>query len=211
MGLYGMLIVDPPEGPGFARANVPGWPGFDPAKYLVPYDVEAIWVPDEMDSVWHELGHDAFMMDCDEDDPLNAENFTKDGILNDFRPDVFLVSGVVSDGTPIFDPRVKITARAGQTILIRLLCAGYAIQEYNFGIDATIIAMDGRSLGIPPRGLYSSPIALPAGTPFRLTSARRVDLLIRPPAPGIWPVRFRYLDWIRGNIVHTATTYIQAI
>lgn len=211
MGLYGLLIVDPPEGPGFARANVPGFPGFDPARFLVPYDVEAIWVPDEMDSLWHELNHDAFMQKCDEDDPLDPETFTKDGFLNDFRPDVFLITGVVSDGSPIFDPRVKVTARAGQTILIRLLCAGYAIQEYTLGLDATITAFDGRSLGVPPRGAYSSPIPVAANTPFRLTSARRCDLLVRAPARGLYPFRVRYLDWIRGNIVHTATTYIEVL
>jgi len=208
MGLYGLLIVDPPEGPGFTRANVPGVPGFDPARMLVRYDVEAFWVPDEMDSVWHELGHDAFMQACDDDDPLAPDTFTRDGFLNDFRPDVFLITGVVSDGSSIVDPRVQVRARVGQTILVRLLNAGYTIQEYTLPVDATVIGIDGHPLGVPPFGIYSQPYTIPAGTPFRLTSARRFDLLLRPTARGTFPAQFRYIDWIRGTAYHTASTSI---
>ena len=62
----------------------------------MPIDVEAAWVPDEFDSHWHVLGHDAFMQACNSSDPAAAATFTHDGILNEFQPDIFLISGVVS-------------------------------------------------------------------------------------------------------------------
>lgn len=43
MGMYGAIIVDPPEGPGTAFHNGP------------TYDVEAIWAVDDIDSSWHTL------------------------------------------------------------------------------------------------------------------------------------------------------------
>ena len=73
MGLYGLLIIDPPQGPTFASANAPTIPRFDPATFTVPFDVEAAWVPDEFDSHWHVLGHNAFMQACDANDPVEPE------------------------------------------------------------------------------------------------------------------------------------------
>jgi len=244
MGLYGVLIVDPPNpnpgspsqapyygggpgyrtgGSGFAAANVPGFPGFLPARFVVPYDVEAIWAVDEFDSVWHELNHDAFMQACRADAPAAAETFTNNGILNDFRPDIFVITGVVSVpttpagvfpeiGAPITDPAVAITARPNQTVLIRLLNAGYTIQEYTLGIDAVVVAADGHPFGVPPFSAYSAPFAIRAGTPFRLTSARRLDLLVRPTVPGVFPFQVAFYDWIRGpdsaspKLFHVAQT-----
>lgn len=226
MGMYGALVVDPrnPDpgdtlqapyrtgGPGFVAANLSGFPGFrfDPEHFVARYDVEAIWVADECDSVWHELGHDAFMQDCDERDPVARGSFTQDGILNDFRPDVFVVSGVVSVpttaagirpevGATIRDPRVAVTARVGDTILVRLVNAGYTIHEYGFeGLDALVVAADGHPFGVPPFATYSSPFVIPAGTPFRLSSARRLDILLRPRSAGQFPFTVRYYDWLNG-------------
>lgn len=239
-GLYGFLVVDPPNpdpgaanqapyptfGAGFAAANVPGFPGFDPVNLVVPYDVEALWAVDEFDSVWHELGHNAFMQDCDANDPIGADTFTNDGILNNFRPDIFVISGVVSVpttavgvapeiGAPILDPRVAVTAGPDQTVLIRLLNSGYAIQEYTLGLDVVVIASDGYAFGVPPINQYSSPFRIPAGRPFRLTTARRLDLLVRTPSEGgVFPVLVKYYDWLHGpdsgtpKLFHVAETQI---
>ena len=49
----------------------------------------------------------------------------------------------------ITDARATGRARVGQTVLIRLLNASYAIQEYRLGVDALVIAQDGRSYGVP--------------------------------------------------------------
>jgi FtsP/CotA-like multicopper oxidase with cupredoxin domain len=237
MGLYGLLVVDPPNpdpnsplqapyatgGPGLLRANAPGFPGFDSLNSVVPYDVEALWVPDEFDSVWHQLGHEAFMQNCDAADPNAAGNFTQDGILNAFIPDIFTVTGVIAEviagdlanlpivtaaitpdtatdsGTTPPVVLVSPTLAAGQTLLVRLLNAGYTTQEYVLGLDALAVATDGVPFGIPgTRMQYSAPFVIPAGTPFRLTTARRLDLLIRPAAPGIFTFTTRHLDWQRS-------------
>jgi len=245
MGLYGLLLIDPPNpnglaapnqppyptgGPGFASANAPTIPGFDPGTFTIPYDVEAAWVPDEFDSHWHVLGHNAFMQACDANDPAGAGTFTHDGILNDFQPDIFLISGVVSVpdpnqplppgvtqrppfgiGAPITDPAVAVTARVGDNILIRLLNAGYTIQEYTLGIDATVIAQDGHPLGVPPVDQYSFPFVVPANTPFRLTTAMRLDLVVTPTATGTIPFMVKHLDLNNGQLYHVAQTTITVV
>ena len=234
MGLYGMLLIDPPNpngptaplqppypngGPGFAAANARIIRGFNRAKFTIPYDVEAVWVPDEFDSRWHELGHDAFMQACDANDPVNPRLFTQDGILNKFRPDIFLISGVVSvpttftqAGTPvgavITDPRVAVTARVGQNILIRLLNAGYTNQEYTIGLNAAVIAQDGHPLGVPPFDQYSFSFLQGANKPFRLTTARRWDLVLAPNKPGVFPFKVKYIDLTNGKVLHLAQTTI---
>ena len=221
MGLYGLLIIDPPQGPNFASANAPTIPRFDLANFIVPIDVEAAWVPDEFDSHWHVLGHDAFMQACDVNNPVNPQTFTNNGILNDFRPDIFLISGVVSVpsgvvdpatgaavGVPITDPAVAVTANVGQNILIRLLNAGYTIQEYSLGIDATVIGEDGHPLGVPPFDQYSAPFLIRANTPFRLTTAMRWDLVVTPTAPGTFPFTVKYIDLNNGQVFHIAQTTI---
>ena len=229
MGLYGLLLIDPPDpaAPGVPVTYRSGGPGFaarfNPAAqsatdHVIRYDVEAFWVPDEIDSRWHKLNHDAFMQKCDSDDPVDADNFTRDGILNDIRPDIFVLTGVarrVRDATPfsaaenpLFGPLVAPTVRAGQTLLARTLAASYAIAEFTLGIDVEVIAMDGHALGVPPFQQYSRPFVIPAGTPFNLTSARRFDLLIRPGSPGTIPVSIRYFNNINGRLLYTARTGI---
>ena len=240
MGLYGLLLIDPPApagspltppyttgGPGFASANAPTIPGFDQATFTIPYDVEAAWVPDEFDSRWHVLGHNAFMQACDPNDPVNPALFDHTGILNDFQPDIFLISGVVSVpdptqplppgvltpppfgiGAPITDPAVAVTAQVGQNILIRLLNAGYTIQEYTLGIDATVIGEDGHPLGVPPVDQYSSPFVVHANTPFRLTTAMRWDLVVTPTAAGTFPFIVKYISLNNGELFHVAQTTI---
>jgi FtsP/CotA-like multicopper oxidase with cupredoxin domain len=206
MGLYGALIIDPPQGQGFVAAFNPS----NPAGHVTAYDVEAIWAVDEIDSVWHSLGHNAHMQTCTPDDPAGASTFTNDGMLNNFRPDIFVITGVprADDATPITDARVAVNAQAGQTILIRVLNAGYTVQQYTLGLDATVIAMDGRALGVPPFSSFSFPFTVPAGTPFKLTSARRWDLLLKPTSPGVYPAMVEFLDWVNGTKYATARTTI---
>jgi FtsP/CotA-like multicopper oxidase with cupredoxin domain len=213
MGLYGMLIIDPDvEGAPF-RTGGPGMvSGVNRGNgsFLIPYDLEAFWVADEFDTRWHTLKHKAFMQDCRPADPVAPDSFTQDGFLNDFRPDVFLITGVprVDDATPIKAPLVSLDAQVGQTLLVRVLNAGYTVQKYYVGLDAEVIAMDGRALGVPPASKYSHPFRVPAGTPITLTSARRNDLIIRPMRAGVFPVRVDYHDWVSGKKLATARTTI---
>ena len=86
MGLYGGLIIDPPNpnGPGAAAAALshrrpwfcfgqgPHHRGFNPTAFTIPYHVEAVWVPDEFDSHWHVLNHNDFMQNNSPSDPAGA-------------------------------------------------------------------------------------------------------------------------------------------
>ncbi len=195
MGLLGALIVDPARGQGWVAAA--GGSGD-----LVRYDTEAIWVCSAHDPRWHELPTDHAMHPVNAAgvnviDPNNRSGFTTTGILNDWRPSVFAVNGVVArDGaTAITDPRVAVNARVGQTVLLRVLNASYSIAEYRLGVDAQVIAQDGHPFGITPYGRYSQPRMIAANTPFRLTTAMRQDLLVRPTTPGAIPFTVDYLDW----------------
>lgn len=220
MGLYGLFIVDPkkPDTPEAAGIEGPpyrtGGPGFaaafNPPTHVRKYDVEAFWVGDEIDSRWHTLGHNAFMQKCDPADPVAAENFTQDGFLHDFNPDIFLITGKgrrARSDTATFE-EVEINAKVGDTILIRILDAGYTIQEYRIGLPAEVIAIDGHPLGVPPRHQYSHPFMLAASEPFRLTSARRHDLLIRATEAGKFPAEIDYIHWITEKKLFTARTFI---
>ena len=174
MGMYGFLVVDPPEGPGTAFEGGP------------KYDVEAFWAPDDLDPEFHELGHDAGL--CGEDVGLN-----------DFNPKIFVITGVENTETRT-DPRVAVTARVGQKILVRMLNASYSIIRTTIeGLDAQVIAVDGHPLGTPDRP-WSRPFTIPAGTPFELTSAQRFDLLIEADVLGTHLVRMEFLDWIEREI-----------
>ena len=79
MGMYGAIIVDPPEGPGTLISATTTNPA-------VSYDVEAFWVVDEIDSRWHTLRWDAGA--CGEDVGLNL-----------LEPDYFVITGVDGSGT----------------------------------------------------------------------------------------------------------------
>jgi len=229
MGLYGLLIIDPPDpatptvpvtyptgGPGFAAMFNPG--AVAHTDHVVRYDAEAFWVADSIDSRWHALGHNAFMQKCDANDPVNPANFSQDGFLNDFRPDIFVMTGIprrINDPAPftaadnsLFGPLVAPKVRAGQTLLIRVLNADYLIHRIVLGIDAQVIGADGRAHGVPPFQRYSRPFSLPAGTPFLLTSAMRRDLLVRPKTAGTFPATVEFLDQITGRKLYTARTAI---
>jgi len=81
------------------------------------------------------------------------------------------------------------------------------------GLDAEVIEIDGRPLGQTPHSPYSRPFTIRAGTSFELTSAQRWTMIIRPTAPGTFPAKIEFKDWIKANIrgsrpFHTAQTVI---
>jgi FtsP/CotA-like multicopper oxidase with cupredoxin domain len=232
MGLYGLLLIDPPDpaAPGVPVTYTTGGPGFAarynpaaaaPTDHVIHYDVEAAWVADSIDSRWHTLGHNAFMQKSVPGDPMNPANFTQDGILNDFRPDIFVLTGIArrkndpatftAAENPIFGPVVAPTVGVGQTLLIRVVNADYIIHQITLGIDVEVIAMDGRALGATPETQYSRPFRIPAGTPFRLTSAMRWDLIVRPTTVGPVLATVEFLNQITGTRLYTAQTTITVI
>ena len=122
MGMYGALIVDPPQGPGTAFEGGPG------------YDVEAIWAVDEIDSSWHTL-------------PWPAGTCGGDVGLNELNPDYFIITGVDGAQSALTHPDVAVTMYRGQRLLVRYICAGYLPQTIRFGgLTAEVVASDGRPL-----------------------------------------------------------------
>jgi len=126
MGMYGALIVDPPEGPGMLYSGGPS------------YDAEAFWVVDEIDSAWHNL-------------PWDAGTCGADVGLNDLNPDYFVITGVDGSGTSAFDaPPISADIQVGQKLLARYICAGYHPQRIDFGgLTGTVHVSDGRVLPNP--------------------------------------------------------------
>jgi FtsP/CotA-like multicopper oxidase with cupredoxin domain len=227
MGLYGGLIVDPLplEGSGLTAPYVTGGPGFVAGKLnaqdnadVIRYDIEKIWVVDDMDSRWHLEGtdgephHNHNMQECDNDDPANPTNFYKFGTgefeLNDFRQNIFAVSGVVMDvgvpnGNGVFEgeinvPAIGINAAVGQVVLLRYINASYTIQELTLPVEATVIAWDGHPLGLSGFHRFSRAYVVPAGTPIRTTSARRMDIIINPGHTVSGTAHIRYYQWVKG-------------
>ncbi|MCK5722562.1 MAG: multicopper oxidase domain-containing protein [Gammaproteobacteria bacterium] len=126
MGMYGALIVDPPEGPGTLFSGGP------------KYDVEAFWVVDEIDSSWHTL-------------PWTAGTCGGDVGLNELNPDYFVITGVDGTGNSAMNtPPISATVQRGQKLLARYICAGYHPQKIRFGgLSGKIYASDGRPLPKP--------------------------------------------------------------
>lgn len=75
--------------------------------------------------------------------------------------------------------QVEVSARVNETVLVRLLNAAYNTIEVTFPVDVVIIAFDGRALGVPPFARYNHAFELKKDTPYRLSTARRFDALIR--------------------------------
>ena len=125
MGMYGGLIIDPPEGWGTLHSGGP------------TYDVEAIWACDEIDSSWHNKN-------------WNAGTCGGDQGLNSLNPDYFIITGVDGAQSALTNPGVAVTLNRGQKLLVRYICAGYLPQRINFGgLTATVHVSDGRVLPKP--------------------------------------------------------------
>lgn len=232
-GLYGFLIIEPPDAydpsdgknvAGYPRrtaanlSNFPEFPGFNdaslesgnPHAMTVPYDVEALWVIDDIDSVWRMQGTHAHQTFAEHGDKpgINDEFHTNDhGSYNffafhDYNPDYFVVTGFDFPGyvgstvsieagrtippdlnSGVKGMQVSIDAGVNQTILIRVLCAAYVKVKVTFPLDVVVIAYDGRALGVPPYGQYNHPFTVPARTPFEMTTAQRFDVLMRSDTP----------------------------
>lgn len=173
MGMLGLIIVDPPEGWGWLTSRGPR------------YNVEKFWVADDMDPRWHEFSHADGL--CGEDVGLNR-----------FEPEYFLLNGVFNNRT-MTHPETVVSARVGDSILIRLLNASYSVLRVTLGIDAVVHAVDCQTLGDDP---WSRPFAVAANQPFELTSAQRWGLIIKPTQTGEFSARMEFLHWITRQVQH---------
>lgn len=163
MGMYGALIIDPPTGPGKASDGT-------------PYDVEAVWAPDDIDTSWHCL-------------PWNAALCGGDARLNDFNPDLFCINGLGADLVQT-DPRVAISVTKGQTLLLRYIMASYLPHQLTFdpGLGSvTVVAEDGRVLATPE--------TLTAGSSVLMTTAERYEFIIKPTVSGTFPINITFYDY----------------
>lgn len=228
LGMYGMLIVDP-DVPGAPFAD--GGPGVtllgnDP----VAYDAEAIWVADDIDTRWHGLGEAddepqngfpvlshvaAGLQACDSDGrsgfvPINDPDNPR---LHEFRPNVFVVSGQAApfaDNGENLITAAGVSVSAGQKVLVRALNASYCTTIWKFpaGLQATVTAADGRTLGRSETGFgaYSAPYALAdIGHEFTLGTAQRWDLLVDTlgSGPGQHLVEIEFRHWITHALLRT--------
>lgn len=282
-GLYGMLLIEPPDAfdspnaggyPRRTAANLVNFPQFadkfvagdltfgvagpfgvgvgDPHAFTVEYDVEALWVLDDRDSVWSDLAGNAKAFypggaaTADGPDPLivpvrpGVDDQFPQGFFNDFNADYWFVTGVpvpasrggvgeinalaalpaapADPATPLLPAKpagvipaalnsgvtgmqVQITAQVNQTILVRCLDAAYNSAEVTFPVDVVMIAFDGRALGVPPFARYNHAFRLPAGTPYRLSTARRFDALIRSATPVNDFATVKFIDTRGENVL----------
>ena len=186
MGMYGPLIVDPPDGPGYVRRG----------RDVVPYDQEVEWITDEVDPAWHALDHQAGLR-CPWD--------TNQDLLY-FDPKYWLLTGVPHPRTRT-DRRVAVHCQRGERVLLRLLNAAYGPTVMTLPFDAEVINVDGNALGGPKDHRYSRPYTVSAGQPLELSTAQRYDVLMEPDREGVFTVPMDFRHWIRGEVYgHLETT-----
>jgi hypothetical protein len=118
MGLYGFLIIEPPDAYTAGGGNNPGgyprrtaantapfpqFPGFvggdlasgDPHAYTIPYDYEALWVCDDVDSYWHNVvGQEARPSFLHHQPARVTTSFSRH--FHDFNRDYWYITGVWS-------------------------------------------------------------------------------------------------------------------
>lgn len=136
MGLYGIVIVRPPNGSlNQAWANGP------------TFDKEYVWVLHTMDSTWHALG----MM------PVSGSRTVR------YRPNVFMINGMTGAALA-GDTTVAISGTANSRVLVRLANPGYlpAVVEFG-GLPFSVIASDGRPL---PAAISASTYTVMPGERF---------------------------------------------
>jgi len=119
MGMYGTVIVRPPDG-----SPTRAWTGGP------TFDKEYIWHLHTYDSSWHSQ---------------HGPQISGPGTVR-HRPDYFMING--RDGGNTFaDPTTAITAAAGERVLIRATNVGYQPALVQLGdLEFEVIASDGRPL-----------------------------------------------------------------
>jgi FtsP/CotA-like multicopper oxidase with cupredoxin domain len=204
----------------------------DPHAFTVPYDTEALWVFDDRDIRWSNLGSGARDTFPKQGSIPGVNDNFHDNIgsggffaFNDFRsthwyctgfpfPGPLNGSGVLDARATVIPPelmsgksgvQVAINAAVNTNILLRVLNGAYNSVRVTFPVDIVIIAWDGRALGVPPHGNYNAPVLVPAGTTFEFSVARRFDCLIRSAVPVSGFATVRFVDTLRRVVRFTGT------
>ncbi|MFV1984933.1 MAG: multicopper oxidase domain-containing protein [Thiohalomonadales bacterium] len=211
MGMYGALIVDPPVDPADPIGTKRAFEGGQ------KYDVEAIWVVDEIDNNWHNLAGSG-----------NSANWTA-GLcgentgklqLNELNPDYFIITGVDAAGVSASVDSsamktasgIPATVQVGQTLLIRYINAGFLPQLADFaGLNVEIIASDGH--GFRNADGTPKPVAMP-GSKLETVSAERYDILYTATAAdklkngGEHVIKFNIKDSVTDKVLGIARTKV---
>ena len=241
LGMYGMLIIDPPAaGAPYADGGA-GYTRF--ANEIVPYDKETFWVVDDIDISWRSLDKSFGIQALHGPLAVFTGGFQNipSGGLNDFSPDFFVVTGVtVGTGgdlempTPAQTDRnealsalyafVRPSIRLGEKLLIRTLNASYCTTVWRFPVtvDGTVTAVDARTLGYSQNGFgtYSQPFRL-SDLPldetgqfrkFELATAQRWDILIDSAAVREHIVLVEFRHWLNyAEVLRTVKLPISVI
>jgi hypothetical protein len=123
-GLYGLLLIDPPDAyhdptlPGIGAdgkrrtaANTSAFtqfPGFnsspitsnDDHAYTIPYDVEALWVLQGLDSIWHSAASNPKDFFPKHGNQPGTDDEFPIGFFHDYNADYFFVTGVNAAPVP---------------------------------------------------------------------------------------------------------------
>jgi len=144
------------------------------------FDRQYVWTLSEFDSRWRSS--------------RTKPNFAY------FNADYFLING--KDGfAPITAEDTAITCRIGESVLLRLIHAGYLIARVSLGgLPFTVIASDGR-----PFPFVETPSIV------EIASGERYDLLFTPAIPGRYDVRVDYLNWYGRTVRGSARTLITVV
>jgi hypothetical protein len=177
----------------------------------VPFDVEALLVCDDRDSVWSDLAPNArATFPATGSIPgVNDQFQLNPGVngffaFNDFNADYWYVTGVPvpahKGGTGtipanlvippqlnsgISGTQISVNATTGDVILLRILDAAYNFLRVTLPVDAVVIAWDGRALGVAPYA-HNESYLVPAGTRIDVNNmavGRRFDALIKADTP----------------------------
>ncbi len=186
MGMFGALIVDPYPTHNAAgrRLAFTGGPA---------YDVERLWVAFSLDPNWRRLNHAAGLDGSDAG-------------LNIFNPKYDLINGVPQPLGPtaeITHPDVAVRAKVGQTVLVRLVSAGYMQKEWTFHpgrthgkrLDVQVVAADGRPF-VATNAAGNSFHPRFARQALRMGPAERYDCIVTAPVPDVYPVTIGTVDWL---------------
>lgn len=181
--------------PGFVGGTLDNG---NPHAMTIPYDVEAFWALDDISSQWMtKMTNPRATFPRRGLKPGMNDEFKK-GDFHDFNPDYFFVTGAGFPGklkssaaiapgltipaalnSGVTGMQISVSAKIGQSVLIRTLCAAYSKVCIKFPVDVVVIAYDGRALGVPPYGDYNEAYLVPAGEEIKLTTARRCDVILR--------------------------------
>ncbi len=187
MGLYGLLVVDPDDngaGRNLAFKNGPA------------YDVEQMWVLDDIDPAWHQPN----------DAPISS------AAEMPFNPKYFIINGVPNTEA-LAHRDVAVHAKPGQKLLIRLLNASFSVLKISFeNLIGDIVSVDGTAIDTAACP-WTSWIPVTPDRPVVMATGSRHDLLIdldpaknpnltrNPSGTGnVHKVTFEFLDLQRRGL-----------